>query len=361
MSTSPKTIQFLLPGAGVAGGVKVVFQYANYLVEQGHTVRIYYPGVLRPQSKKLWLFEAPLRNLKYKLSKHNEGREWFPLKAELHHVPSLEVRYIPAADITIATGVETADFVAKLPANRGEKFYFIQDWENWDVDDAAVAATWKLGLRNITISSTLAARATALDVPIEAVITNGMDPKVYHPNPPHPLGTPAKILMLSHYDPRKGIEDGFAAIRQLQATHQIELTLFGAGDPRPDMPEGARYFQRPNQETLRDLYAETDVFISPSHHEGCQLPPMEAMFCRAAVVATNVGGIPDYAIADKTALVIEPHHPEQIVAAVQKLLNDPGLLTQIQKAGYEHIQQFTLEKAASRFATAILDVPAQQH
>ena len=54
---------------------------------------------------------------------------------------------------------------------------------------------------------------------------------------------------------------------------------------------------------IRNIYNSCDVFLSPSWAEGSQAPPMEAMACGCAVLATNVGGIPDYAIAGETAAV----------------------------------------------------------
>jgi hypothetical protein len=355
-ATSKKVIQFLLPGAGIAGGIKVVFQYANHLVEQGHIVRIYYPGVMHPATKRFWAMESKLRLLKYKFFPSKEARNWFPLKADIFQVPSLEKKYIGDGDVVIATGNETAQYVVDLPERAGKKFYFIQDWENWGKTDEEIAYTWRLPLHRITISSTLAARAEKLGVEIDAIITNGIDSSVFYNNTPHEAHGLPKLLMLSHHDERKGLEDGFKAISLVRNTYpDISLTMFGAGEPLATMPAQTTFVQRPDSKTLRKLYSDADIFISPSHHEGCQLPPMEAMFCRTAVVATNVGGIPDYAIAGKTALVVEPHQPEKLAQAIISLIENPKLMSEIREAGYRHIRQFTLEKAAQKFEKAILD------
>ena len=36
-------ITFILPGIGIAGGIRVVFEYANRLQDRGHEVNIVYP------------------------------------------------------------------------------------------------------------------------------------------------------------------------------------------------------------------------------------------------------------------------------------------------------------------------------
>lgn len=88
--------------------------------------------------------------------------------------------------------------------------------------------------------------------------------------------------------------------------------------------------------------------------EGCQLTPMEAMACRCAVVATNVGGVPDYAIAGQTALVVEPHDVEGMAAAIIRLLEDDDERWRIAEAGYRHIQQYTWDRAVQRFEAALI-------
>ena len=80
---------------------------------------------------------------------------------------------------------------------------------------------------------------------------------------------------------------------------------------------------------------------------------MEAMACGCAVVATKVGGIPDYAVAGETALVVEPHEPAAVAAALGRLLDDHALLRQIAAAGQTHIRQFTWDRATDQFEKAL--------
>jgi glycosyltransferase involved in cell wall biosynthesis len=122
-----------------------------------------------------------------------------------------------------------------------------------------------------------------------------------------------------------------------------------------DIPEGVQFLLKPFGEKLRKLYCSSDIFVSPSWSEGCQLPPMEAMACQCAVVASNVGGIPDYAIPGKTALIFEPHDILEMARHILYLLENPDELKRISFAGYEHIKYFTWEKAAQKMEQIFLN------
>jgi glycosyltransferase involved in cell wall biosynthesis len=352
-----RTIQFLLPGAGVAGGIKVVYQYANYLYRRGHKVRVIYPGKLfvNPASPR-WRIEAPLRHAKYTLQRWQGKSEgsWFPLEVPLIRKPSLEARYIPDADITIATGNETADWTALLPKRCGEKFYFIQGYEDWLRPLDELHATYKLPLKKITISSLLRDTLHAFTKDHVALVPNGVDASVFYPVEGL-RGKKPRILMLSHTDALKGVEDGFAALKLVrEQLPEVVLSMFGVASPHPSMPAGTEYHQQPSSETLRKLYNSADIFLSTSRNEGFGLTALESLFCNCALVATRVGGIPDFTVPGKTALVVEPGDVQAMADALLSLLTNPDKLHEFQKAGREFAQQFTLEKAASSFERVLL-------
>lgn len=349
-------IQFLLPMAGIAGGVKVVFEYANRLHDRGHEVSILYPRKMFPHLSPLWRAEAAVRQVKFKADALRGKTEasWFPLRVPLIRTPSLEARYIPDADITIASSNETAEWAAKLPDRCGEKFYLIQDYEVWLRDPEKVDATWKLPLKKVVISEALKELGEQkFGEKIYALLPNGVDTKIYY-NDHKEYHQPRRLLMMYHLDERKGIPDGFKAIEGVRKNFpDVQLSLYGAFPPGDDVPEYAEYHQAPSLEEFRALYGSADIFISPSWKEGFHLPPMEAMACKCALVATNVGGVPTYTIPGKTALVVEPHHPEDLQAAIEKLLKDEKLLKEISEAGYQYIQQFTWEKATDNLENVL--------
>ena len=101
------------------------------------------------------------------------------------------------------------------------------------------------------------------------------------------------------------------------------------------------------------MYCSSSVYVVPSWVEGSQLPPMEAMACGCAVVATGVGGIVDYAVPEVTALVSSPMNPEALAFNIARLLGDEKLLKEIAVAGRKHIEQFTWAKATELLEAAL--------
>jgi UDP-glucuronate 4-epimerase len=80
-----------------------------------------------------------------------------------------------------------------------------------------------------------------------------------------------------------------------------------------------------------------DVFIRPSLSEGLGNSFLEAMLCQVPVVATPVGGIPDFLIDEQTGLFCEVKNPESIADKIKKLINDDNLRKNIITNAYDMV------------------------
>lgn len=350
-------INFVVNTTGLTGGIKVIFIYANLLKERGHDVKVIYPydlsGANFPQKQ---FFISMLKRVKYFFLR-KVG--WFDLKCPLLRVSRITDKYLPDADVIIATANETADWVNGLSLAKGEKFYFIQSYETWTRDKKLVDATWKMPFHRIVIASWLKKIADVLGVNVEAVISNGVDPKefycdlkTYHEVP--------RILLMAHKLEIKGTVDALKALDILKKDgFKFELTVFSAYGPKEldyfDQISDAKFVYRPMGEQLRKLYCDHDIFISPSWLEGCQLPPMEAMSCGCAVVATNVGGVPDYITPEETALVVGPKEPERMALQIKRLLEDGELLKKLSKNGQDSMKLYSWGASVEKFEKVLFD------
>jgi len=79
------------------------------------------------------------------------------------------------------------------------------------------------------------------------------------------------------------------------------------------------------QRDLGRIYADLDVVVLSSLNEGTPISLIEAMAAGKAVVATNVGGVPDVVEDGKTGLLVPPKDPKAQADAILKLLNDDDL------------------------------------
>ena len=337
-------ITFIMPGIGISGGAKAVFEFANQLHDRGHEVSIVYP--LMPLG--LWANWYNLRSLAGKVLgiianlKQGVHLEWFDLKARLIRTPTLAQRYVPNADIVVATWWETAYSVNKYRQEKGEKFYLVQHYEVWGGPEDKVNDSYKLGLLNIVNSSWLKnILQEKLKAPVEDVILHAPDWEQFYPQNAERSNDIVRVLMPYRKIEWKGMEDGIKAFEIARAKHpDIQLVLFG-DSPNHDVARYAESHGKVYGDELRTIYNSCDILLFPSHYEGFGMPPMEAMACKCAVVSTNVGAIPDYAISDETALVSPPRSPELLAGNLIKLIGDRELLRRIAEAGYDYIKKFT--------------------
>ena len=386
-------ITFLLPIIELVGGVRIVFEYANRLQARGHEVNIVYPLIPLLIKPKFSLNDLAGQALKT-IANLKRGTEvsWFDLKAKLIRVPTLGPRYvkfvgklIPDADVVVATAWETAYLVSKLSEKKGEKFYFIQHYEIWDVwnDEECwreaekiesnpnklclamesaipknktlrgikdlVDKTYKIPLKKITISSWLKELIEEkFGEKVEVLIINGLNFDTFYKEEDVYNTEKIRVLMPYRHIKWKGTEDGLKAFKTVKEKHpDVDFILYGTKREK-DIPEWIKFYERVSDNELRGLYNSSDIFVYPSWTEGFGLPPMEAMACGCTVVATNVGGLPDYAIDGKTVLASSPRNPQALAQNIIKLIENEDERRRIAENGYNHVKQFTWDRATDQ-------------
>jgi len=72
---------------------------------------------------------------------------------------------------------------------------------------------------------------------------------------------------------------------------------------------------------IANLLSITDVFVLPSHREGMPVSSLEAMSMGVPVVGTNIRGLREEIIEDKTGFIVPLQNPEKLSAAINKSLN----------------------------------------
>ena len=75
-----------------------------------------------------------------------------------------------------------------------------------------------------------------------------------------------------------------------------------------------------------------------------------AMACALPIVATVVGGIPELIRSGKEGILVEPGQPQQIRAALEKMLSNRTILDEMGNAGRRRIEEkYTWSKIADRY------------
>lgn len=97
-------------------------------------------------------------------------------------------------------------------------------------------------------------------------------------------------------------------------------------------------------EDLAALYAACGVFLYPSFHEGWGLPVAEAMSLGAPAITSNVSSLPE--VAGGAALLVNPASPEEIAAALQRVLEEGQLAARMRDEGRRWARGLTARRTA---------------
>lgn len=391
-------ITFVLPGIFIGGGVRVVFEYANRLQKKGHIVNIVYPLIPLYLKPKIRMRDRGMQIIRTLYNINNKTESKWNLNARLIRVTTINQKYtkyveksIPDADIIIATSWGTAYFVNNLSKNKGEKYYFVQSYEIWDIwqnkicwkkieqiekdykkwtfemsdikpDDKYLRESKKLvddtyimsNLKKITIASWLKdLLEIRFNQKVYGMITNGVNfEEFYCEEIPSKWEEKQKTITilasLRGGSLLKGDFDLIESLKKVNNKHpEIKIVLYGS-KRNMNIPEWIQFVDTPFGENLRQLYCSAQIFVSASRLEGCQLPPMEAMACGCAVVATNIGGVPDYSINEKTIISVPSRNPEKLSDAIIRLIENENERKTIAENGYNYIRQFNWEKATDK-------------
>jgi len=360
-------INFLLDSLGICGGVKTTLMYANSLIKKGHNVTIiicaddmsipltnWSPGTKgwKELRKKIHL-KNRISKLKLLLGKRRKpiSCEWYSVKAKIIEVPDFSYRYIPNADITVATYWRAACWLSFYPKSKGKKFYIIQVFE----EDRRMDRVYSLPLKKITkaefIKRKLISRINEKEI---EVVYDGIDTTQFFPDG-KTFKKAETVGMVCYETPFKGTLDGIKVFQRLKKKFPyLKLILFGTKKIK-GIPSNAEFYLAPPQEEIRKLYSKMDIFLYPSKRDVCPNPPMEAMACKCAVVSTKVGAVSEYAINGKTALLCAPGDIDDMFEKSCKLIENEELLKTISEAGYKHIiKNFTLEKSIDKLEKIFL-------
>ncbi|TQM81073.1 starch synthase [Saccharothrix saharensis] len=199
----------------------------------------------------------------------------------------------------------------------------------------------------------------ALDPARVHVVRNGIDTTAYHPvsetdalvrhgiDPARPI-----VTFVGRITRQKGVGHLVAAAHRISPDAQVVLCA-GA----PDTPEiaeetrlavaelaasrpGVFWIQQMLQPAeVRQILSHSTVFVCPSVYEPLGIVNLEAMACGTAVVASDVGGIPEVVEHGRTGLLV--HYDEKDVEAyrtaladaVNEVLGDPARAAAFGEAG----------------------------
>jgi glycosyltransferase involved in cell wall biosynthesis len=153
------------------------------------------------------------------------------------------------------------------------------------------------------------------------------------------------VLFVGTLEPRKGLDDLLAVWRSLPAPKPRLVLCGGSGWGTNITHEaGIELTGFVDRERLRELYRRAMLFVYPSRFEGFGIPPLEAMACGTAVVATRTGAIPEF--AGDAALLVNPGDREALRAAILRALGSRALRDELAARGAERATRYRWDRSA---------------
>lgn len=288
-------VTFVLPYAGMAGGIRVLAIYADRLRRRGHEVTV----VSSPRARQSFLtkLKSLVRSKRWPKDPEPEPSYFDEIVVPFRVLESPRPVVdddVPDADVVLATFWMTGPWVMALSPSKGAKAILLQGYETSPGrEKPEINAVWKLPLRKIVISKWLMKLARdRFDDSNVHLVPNSVDTEHFHAPVRGKQLTPT-VGMLYATDDFKGVDVSVAALERVRKqVGDLSVLAFGAVPVSAEMPlpEWVEFHYRPSQDEIRRLYSKCDVWLCGSRQEGFHLPPLEAMACRCPVVSTCVGG-----------------------------------------------------------------------
>ncbi|NBK99958.1 MAG: glycosyltransferase family 1 protein [Erysipelotrichia bacterium] len=158
------------------------------------------------------------------------------------------------------------------------------------------------------------------------------------------------LLGVASLDSRKNFQGLIKAFLKLE--HQ-SLKLYIIGE-RNNVFKSLNIIEHPNikfigrvsDKKLVNYYSKAIAFIYPSFYEGFGLPPLEAMACGTAVIASNTSSLPE--VCADAAIYCNPYNIDDIKEKIELVLNDDNLRIELIDRGLEHTKKFSWEESAKK-------------
>ncbi len=181
------------------------------------------------------------------------------------------------------------------------------------------------------------------------------------------LQHPAIITVAGMYK-RKGIMELIAAFEQVaQDFPAAHLYLVGNGPDKEIFESQAQatsvssqiHFEGFQPEPQRYLLA-CDIFVLASHRDPCPLVLSEAREAGAAIVATEVDGIPEALNNGKAGMLVPAHNSHQLAQALIKLLSDANILEEWRQRSQENLEWLNVNRVHQETLAVYKELSFQQ-
>ena len=167
------------------------------------------------------------------------------------------------------------------------------------------------------------------------------------------------ILSLRRLDPSKGVDITVKAFAKISKKNiNIKLIIVGDGTERKKLESLVGKLKIKNRVEFTgklslgkslSLLKGALLTVVPSISEGGGLINLEAQACRCPLIASRVGGIPEYARENYSALMFKIGDVNELANKIELVINDKSLRHQLILNGRKYVKKFSWDNILDKY------------
>ena len=133
-----------------------------------------------------------------------------------------------------------------------------------------------------------------------------------------------------------------------QLNEKIAFIIVGKGSIKKEMEQKVRILKLENSvkffgfiphNRIKTYFNKINVFIAPSNREGFGVSVLEAAATGVPAITSNVGGLQEVNVHNKTGLILEKNSPDILAKNILRLFKNKNLAERLGKNGRAHVEE----------------------
>lgn len=174
-----------------------------------------------------------------------------------------------------------------------------------------------------------------------------------------------RILFVGRLIERKGVKYLVEAMPKILEKVDSRLIIIGDGGEKKNLERYVRqlnlnkkikFLGKVSDRRLEEEYKKCDVFVLPAivdskgDTEGLGVVLIEALMYKKPIVASDVGGIKDVVINNKTGLLIQERNIKELAGAIINIVKNSELAKRLGNEGYRYVKKkFDWDRIINKF------------
>lgn len=173
-----------------------------------------------------------------------------------------------------------------------------------------------------------------------------------------PPGSRRRFLMLSRLTVEKGVRVVLDAVARLPVGLDIEVAIGGTGPLEQEVRAAATHDRRivylgfVNGEAKSMALSRAGYLLLPSlWHENAPVTIIEAAAYGLGMIASNMGGIPEFVEANATGMLLPPGDVSALTRLMERLTQDEDTLPDLSERSLHLARRFSVDRMVDAYET----------